>query len=137
MRRILIIRRRRYLARALTLGFAVALLLPTTALARFDDRGAHVAIDPYASSGLSAEDVHGGSAVSGTFVLPEAERKAVEQAAKPAAAPRAVPQPSVTTGSSVAWGEVAVYSSLGLLGIAGLLALAMLAGRRGTRVAHG
>jgi hypothetical protein len=136
MRRILIIRRRRYLARAVTLGLAAALLLPAAALAGYDEHGAGTAVDPYAASGLSAEDVHGGSAVNSTVVLPEADRKAVEQAAKPAAAPRVVSQPSVAPSGSVDWLAVSLYSALGLAGLAGLFVLARFAGRRTTRIAH-
>jgi len=135
MRRILIIRRRRYLARAVTLGLAAALLLPAAALAGYDEQGAGTAVDPYAASGLSAEDVHGGSAVNGTFVLPEADRKAVEQAAKPAA-PRVVSQPSVAPGGTIDWLAISLYSALGLAGLAGLFVLARFAGRRTTRIAH-
>jgi hypothetical protein len=137
MKRIFVIRRRRYLARAITLGFAVALLLPTAALARYDDRGTGEVVDMYATSGLSAEDVHGGSAVNGTYVLPAAEQKAVEQAAaKTRAVQPTVSAPSAAGASTVAWGRIAVFSSLGLLGIAGLLMLAALANRRGVRLAH-
>lgn len=136
MRRILIIRRRRYLARAVTLGFAVALLLPTTALAGYDEHGASTAVDPYASSGLSAEDVHGGSAVNGTVVLPELERKAAELAGKAPAAAPVVSQPSVTPSGSTDWLAVSLSSALGLAGIAGLFMLARFAGRRTTRIAH-
>ena len=137
MKRIFVIRRRRYLARALSLGFAVALLLPATALARYDERGTGAVVDMYATSGLSAEDVHGGSAVNGTFVLPAAEQKAVEQAAaKTGAVQPTVSAPSAAVDSTVAWGRIALFSSLGLFGIVGLLTLAALANRRGVRVAH-
>jgi hypothetical protein len=137
MKRIFVIRRRRYLARAISLGFAVAVLLPTTALARYDERGTGPVVDIYATSGLSAEDVHGGSAVNGTYVLPAAEQKAVEQAtAKGGAVQPTVSAPSVAPGSTVAWERIAVFSAVGLFGVVGLLALAALAGRRGVRVAH-
>jgi hypothetical protein len=113
MKRIFVIRRRRYLARAISLGFAVALLLPTAALARYDERG------------------------TGAVVLPAAEQKAVEQAvAKGGAVQPTVSAPSAAADSTVAWGRIALFSSLGLLGIAGLLMLAALANRRGVRVAH-
>jgi hypothetical protein len=136
MKRIFVIRRRRYLARAISLGFAVALLLPTAALARYDEQGSGVVVDLYATSGVSAEDDHGISAGSG-YVLPEAEQKAVEQAAaKGGAVQPTVPAPSAAVDSTVAWGRIALFSSLGLFGIVGLLTLAALANRRGVRVAH-
>lgn len=142
MKRIFVIRRRRYLARAISLGFAVALLLPAAALARYDERGTGAAVDLYATSGLSAEDVHGGSAVNGTVVLPAAEQKAVEQSAATTvrraddfAPPRNVPVADAAA-STIEWGRIALFSSLGLLGIVGLLMLAAFASRRGVRVAH-
>jgi hypothetical protein len=142
MKRIFVIRRRRYLARAISVGFAVAVLLPTAALARYDERGTGAVVDIYATSGLSAEDVHGISAGSG-YVLPEADRKAVEQAAaartRVGPVDRFVPKPVVTAAapaSTIDWGLIALFSSLGLLGIVGLLMLAVFASRRGVRVAH-
>lgn len=141
MKRIFVIRRRRYLARAISLGFAVALLLPATALARYDERGTGAAVDIYATSGLSAEDVHGITAGSG-YVLPAAEQKAVEQAAATEvrraddfAPPRNVPVADAAA-STIDWGRIALFSSLGLFGIVGLLMLAAFASRRGVRVAH-
>lgn len=141
MKRIFVIRRRRYLARAISLGFAVALLLPTAALARYDERGTGAVVDIYATSGLSAEDVHGISAGSG-YVLSEADRKAVEQAAAAGTRvgpDRFVPKPVVTAAApapTTDWGRIALFSSLGLLGIVGLLMLAAVASRRGVRAAH-
>ncbi|MEX1357609.1 MAG: hypothetical protein WD981_03195 [Gaiellaceae bacterium] len=141
MKRIFLIRRRRYLARAISLGFAVAVLLPTAALARYDERGTGAVVDIYATSGLTAEDVHGLSAGSG-YVLPAADRKAVEQAARGGTVgpdryvPQNVTTPSVAPASTIEWGRIALFSSLGLFGIVGLLMLAALASRRGVRVAH-
>jgi hypothetical protein len=136
MKRIFVIRRRRYLARAISLGFAVAVLLPTAALARYDEQGSGVMVDLYATSGVSAEDNHGISAGSG-YVLPEADRKAVEQAAAASRTVRpVVTAPSVAPASTIDWARIAVFSSLGLLGIVGVLMLAAVASRRGVRVAH-
>jgi hypothetical protein len=142
MKRIFVIRRRRYLARAISVSFAVAVLLPTAALARYDDQGTGAVVDIYATSGLSAEDVHGGSAVNGQYVLPAAEQQAVEQAnattvrrADDFAPPRNVPVAN-PAASTIEWDRIALFSALGLLGIVGLLMLAAVAGRRGVRVAH-
>jgi hypothetical protein len=143
MKRIHLIRRRRYLLRVAVAGFAAALILPATALARYDDQASRV-VDLYATSSVSAEDDHGLSAANG-FVLPAADRTAVELAlasstgvvrADDFAPPRNVTAPSVATGSAVEWGEIALWSSLGLAGIVGLLMLAAFTTRRGVRVAH-
>jgi hypothetical protein len=144
MKRIFVIRRRRYLARAISLGFAVAVLLPTAALARYDERGTGAVVDIYATSGLTAEDVHGITAGSG-YVLPAAEQKAVEQAAaasrRVGPVDRFVPKPNVTatsaaSASTIDWSRIALFSALGLFGVVGLLMLVAFAGRRGIRVAH-
>lgn len=141
MKRIFVIRRRRYLARAISLGFAVAVLLPTAALARYDEQGTGAVADIYATSGLTAEDVHGITAGSG-YVLPAAEQKAVEQAAGGRTVgpdhyvPPTVTTPSVAPASAIEWGQIALYSALGLFGVVGLLMLAAFASRRGIRVAH-
>ena len=141
MKRIFLIRRRRYLARAISIGFAVALVLPATALARYDEQGPGAVVDIYATSGLTAEDVHGITAGSG-YVLPAAEQKAVEQAsatvvrrADDFAPPRNAPVAN-PAASTIEWGRIALFSTLGLFGIVGLLMLAAVAGRRGVRVAH-
>ncbi len=143
MKRIQIIRRRRYLYRAAVAGLAAAALLPASALARYDDQASR-AVDVYATSSVSAEDDHGLSAANGV-VLPAADRAAVEQwlalragaaRADDFAPPRNVTAPSVATGSTIEWGEIALWSSLGLAGIVGLLMLAAFTTRRGIRVAH-
>lgn len=143
MKRIQIIRRRRYLYRAAVAGLAAAALLPASALARYDDQASR-AVDVYATSSVSAEDDHGLSAANGV-VLPAADRAAVEQRlasgagaarADDFAPPRNVTAPSVATGSAIEWGEIALWSSLGLAGIVGLLMLAAFTTRRGVRVAH-
>jgi hypothetical protein len=142
MKRIHLIRRRRYLLRVAVAGTAAALILPASALARYDDQGAP-AVDLYATSSLSAEDDHGLSAANG-FVLPAAEQAAVEQLstttgfarADDFAPPRNVTVAAAATGSTVNWSAIALWSSVGLAGLVGLLALGTAATRRGVRVAH-
>lgn len=143
MKRIFLIRRRRYLYWAVALGVAVSAFLPTTALARYDERGSGAAVDFYATSSVSAEDDHGLSAATG-YVLPAADRLAVEAASTATVVrraddftpPRNVTVPSVAAGPAVEWREVVLFTALGLIGIAGLFLLATVASRRGSRVAH-
>lgn len=143
MKRISLMRRRRYLLRAALLALAVAALLPPAALARPDERGAS-AVDPYAAGSISAEDVHGLSAGT-SYVLPAADRAALEEAtagvvsirrADDFAPPRGVAAPSASTASSVSWGQVSLFSVLGAMAIAGVLLLTLMTTRRGTRIAH-
>ncbi len=135
MKRIFIIRRRRYLYRAVVLGFAAAALVPSAALAGYDSGGAGVAVDPYAGS-VSAEDAHGMSATTG-FVLPAADRKAVEQAQAGAVLPpQKATVATVSAGSTIAWSRIALISSLGLAGILGAIALSLAAMRKGVRPVH-
>lgn len=143
MKRIFIIRRRRYLCRAVLLGFAAAALVPSAALAGYDSAGAGVAVDPYVGS-VSAEDAHGMSASTG-FVLPSADRKAVEQAqgtvsvyrrADDFAPPRNLTAPTVSAGSTIDWSRIALFASLGLAGILGAITLSLAATRKGVRPAH-
>jgi hypothetical protein len=144
MKRIHLIRRRRYLLRVAVAGFAAALILPTTALARYDDQGVAV-VDLYATSSVSAEDDHGLSAANG-FVLPAADRAAVELTlassadvvrADDFAPPRNVTVPTAATGTTtIDWGQIALWSWVGLAGIAALLMLATFMARRGPRAAH-
>lgn len=135
MKRIFIIRRRRYLCRAVLLGFAAAALVPSAALAGYDSAGAGVAVDPYVGS-VSAEDAHGMSATTG-FVLPSADRKAVEQAQAGTVLPPQNPAvPTVSAASTIDWSRIALFSSLGLAGILGAIALSLAATRKGVRPAH-
>jgi hypothetical protein len=142
MKRISLIRRRRYLLRAALLSLAVAALLPQAALARIDEGTASP--DPYAGSSITAEDVHGMSAGTG-YVLPAGDQAALDQAtagvteirrADDFAPPRGVATPGASTGTSVNWREVSLFSTLGALAIAGMLLLTLMTTRRGTRIAH-
>lgn len=140
MKRTSLIRRRRFLLGFAFASLVVAAFLPQTALARPDEGTA--SFDPFAGSAISAEDAHGISA--GTrFVLPAADQAAFEQAtavsvdrADDFAPPRGVTVTSASTGSSVNWAQVSLFSTLGLFAILGVLMLALTANRRGTRVAH-
>ena len=142
MKRITLIRRRRYLARAVALGFAATALLPSAALAGIDEHGARATVDPYASSPISAEDAHGLSASSG-YVLPSADRAALatqRASSVPVRAddflpPRNVTVAPVATASNVDWGQIALWSLVGLAGALGLLLVAEVARRR-VRLAH-
>ena len=143
MKRTSLIRRRRYLLGFAFATVAVAALLPQAALARPDETPGS-SVDPYATSSMTAEDVHGLSAGTG-FVLPAADQAALDQAtagtgailrADDFAPPRNVAVATGSTGSSVNWGQVAWFSALGLIAILGVLTLALTANRRGTRVAH-
>lgn len=143
MKRIFLIRRRRYLYRAVVLGFAAAALVPSAALAGYDAGGAGVALDPYLAGSVSAEDSHGMSATSGA-VLPAGERKALDELyarsvyQKPVnvAPPSYLTAPTVTAGSHVDWSQVALWSSVALVGLLGAIALALATTRRGVRPAH-
>lgn len=144
MKRIFLNRRRRYLYRAAVLGFVAAALIPSAALAGYDERGAGVAVDPFVASSISAEDDHGMSASTGV-VLPSADRKAVEQAqgsgfvyrrADDFAPPRNLTPPAAAAGPSTDWSQIALWASLGLAGIVGALALMLSATRRRTHLAH-
>jgi hypothetical protein len=138
MKRTSFIRRRRYLLGFAFASLAVAALLPQAALARPDS-----SVDPYTTSSITAEDVHGLSAGTG-YVLPAADQAAVDQARAGAvpvraddfAPPRNVQVSGGSTASSVNWGQVSFLSALGLIAIIGVLMLALTANRRGTRVAH-
>ena len=142
MKRITLIRRRRYLVRSVALGFAAAALFPAAALAGIDEHGAGIAVDPYASSPVSAEDDHGltaGTGLSlpaGDLAALQAQRaKSVPVRADDFLPPRNVTVASVTAGSATDWGRVALWSAIGL---AGLLGMTLVAGtaRRRIRVAH-
>ena len=142
MKRIFLTRRRRYLYRAVMLGFAAAALVPSTALAGYDAGGAAATVDPYLAGSVSAEDAHGMSATSGA-VLPAGERKALDDLyarsvyQKPVnvAPPSYLTAPTVTAGSKVDWSQVALWASVGLVGILGAVAVAFTT-RRGVRAAH-
>jgi hypothetical protein len=142
MKRISLIRRRRYLYRAVMLGFAAAAFVPSTALAAYDVGGAEAAVDPYLAGSVSAEDAHGMSAANGA-VLPAGERKALEEQyarsvyQKPVnvAPPSYLTAPTVTAGAGVDWSQVALWASVGLVGILGAVAVAFTT-RRGVRAAH-
>jgi hypothetical protein len=143
MKRTFLIRRRRYLLGAAILSVAVAALLPQAALARPDETPG-ASVDPYAMGSITAEDAHGLSAGAG-YVLPAADQAALDQAtagtalvlrADDFAPPRDVAVTTASTGSSVSWGQVSLFSALGLFAILGVLMLALTANRRGTRVAH-
>ena len=141
MKRIHLIRRRRYLLQAAVVSVAVAALLPQAALAVPGD---WVTSDPYATDAVSAEDSHGLTAGTGA-VLPATDQAAVDQAtadgflvlrADDFAPPRNVEVASTSTASSVNWEQVGLFSGLGALLIAGVLLMTLLMNRRGPRIAH-
>jgi hypothetical protein len=143
MKRTSLIRRRRYLLGFALASLAVAALLPQAALARPDETPG-ASVDPYATSSITAEDVHGLSAGTG-YVLPAADQAALDQAtagtgsilrADDFAPPRNVVVSSGSTASSVNWGQVSFFSVLGAMALAGVLLLGLMSTRRGTRVAH-
>ena len=143
MKRTSLIRRRRYLLGFALASLAVAALLPQAALARPDETPG-ASVDPYATSSITAEDVHGLSAGTG-YVLPAADQSALDQGtagtglilrADDFAPPRNVAVSTGSTASSVNWGQVSLFSALGLFAILSVLMLALTANRRGTRVAH-
>jgi hypothetical protein len=143
MKRISLIRRRRFLLGAALASLAVAAVLPQAAFAR-PDEWVTSKTDTFATGSSSAEDAHGLSAGNG-YVLPSSDQAAVDQARAAAisglraddfAPPQNVAVASTSAGTSVSWGQVGLFSALGLVAIAGALMLALTATRRSTRVAH-
>jgi hypothetical protein len=142
MKRSTLIRRKRHLW-SLALGFAVAALVPATAFAGLDPHGAQITVDPFASSQISAEDAYGMTTGTGS-VLPSADQKAAD--AKIArsgyvrgddfAPPRNVIVQTFDTGSPVAWGQIAFWSSIGAAAMLGLMLVGAATRRRSIRVAH-